>query len=85
MIDPVKTDSAQKADLHLCIKPAGDIYLALLLCRLVHMEGLEDKDFIQNRCEQYASFLKLVYGTPMRTLLEKTGLRLDELALMLSF
>ena len=84
VIDPIKTDSAQKADLHLQIKPSGDLYLALLLCRLVHMEGLEESDFIENRCENYKPFIGLIYGTPMRTLLEKTGLSFDELALMLS-
>lgn len=84
VIDPVQTDIARKADVHLQIKPAGDLYLALLLCRMVHMEGLEDSSFIEERCSNYDAFLKLTYGTPMRTLLEKTGLKLDDLALLLS-
>lgn len=84
VIDPVQTDIARKADVHLQIKPAGDLYLALLLCRMVHMEGFEDSSFIEARCSNYDAFLKLAYGTPMRTLLEKTGLQLDDLALLLS-
>jgi len=84
VIDPVKTDLAERADLHLQITPAGDIYLALLLCRILHMEGFEDKAFIETKTENFASFLKLIYGTPMRTLVDKTGLKLDNLALLLS-
>lgn len=84
VIDPIQTDMASKADLYLQIKPAGDFYLALLLCRMVHMEGVEDSSFIEERCVNYDAFLKLAYGTPMRTLIEKTGLELDDLALLLS-
>lgn len=84
VIDPVQTDLAQKADLHLQIKPAGDLYLALLLSRIVHMEGWEDEAFVKEHCENYPFFLKLIYGTPMRALIEKTGLHLDDLATLLS-
>jgi anaerobic selenocysteine-containing dehydrogenase len=84
VIDPIKTDLALNAALHLQITPAGDLYLALLLCRILHMEGLEDKAFIQERTENFDAFLKLIYGLPMRTLMDKTGLKLDDLALLLS-
>lgn len=84
VIDPVKTDSAQKADLHLQIRPSGDLYLALLLCRIIHMEGFEDKAFIKAKTENFDAFLELIYGTPMRTWLDKTGLKLEDLALLLS-
>jgi len=84
VIDPIKTDLALNAALHLQITPAGDLYLALLLCRILHMEGSEDKAFIQERTENFDAFLKLIYGVPMRRLIEKTGLKLDDLALLLS-
>lgn len=84
VIDPRKIDLAYKADLHLQIKPAGDLYLALLLSRILHMEGLEDKDFIATKTENFDAFVSLIYGTPMLSLLEKTGLKLDDLALLLS-
>ena len=85
VIDPVQTDLAQKANLHIHIKPAGDIYLAMLLCRMLHMEQAEDSSFIKNRCENYESFLSLIYGTPMRILAEKAGVSLDDAGLLLSF
>lgn len=84
VIDPIKTELCTNADLHLQIKPAGDLYLALLLCRIVHMEGLENSAFIEEHCSNYPFFLKLIYGTPMLTLIEKTGLHLDDLASLLS-
>ncbi len=35
VIDPYRTPLAQKAELHIQLKPNGDLYLALLLCRLL--------------------------------------------------
>jgi len=84
VIDPVLTDMAKKADLHLPIRPGGDLYLALLLCRIAQMEGIEDRAFIEARTEGYQAFEKLFEGIPMRTLIEKCDSRLDDIALLLS-
>jgi len=84
VINPVAIDLASNAALHIQIKPKGDLYLALLLCRLVAMEDLEDKVFVQERCHNYNDFLDFVNGIPMRKLIDKAGVNLDDVGTLLS-
>jgi len=42
VIDPYITDIAKKSDLHVKVKPRGDIYLAMLLSRMAYMDQMED-------------------------------------------
>lgn len=63
VIDPVRTKIADKAHLYLQIKPHGDLYLALLLSKLLIQAGLEDNHFIKYSCskyDQYKYFLETV-------------------------
>lgn len=79
VIDPVKIDLSNHAALHIQIKPRGDLYLALLLCRLVAMEEMEDVSFLKDRTLNYKDFLEFISGIPMRKLLDKSYVNLDEI------
>lgn len=83
VIDPVKIDLAVNAALHIQIRPRGDLYLALLLCRLVAMEDMEDKIFLKERCANYEDFIAYVNGIPMRKLIDKAHVSLDEVGELL--
>ncbi len=83
VIDPVKIDLALNAALHIQIKPRGDLYLALLLCRLVAMEEMEDVNFLKERTRNYKDFLEFINGIPMRKLLDKSHANLDEVGELL--
>jgi anaerobic selenocysteine-containing dehydrogenase len=83
VIDPVKIDLAFNAALHIQIKPRGDLYLALLLCRLVAMEEMEDQTFLQERTLNYKDYLEFINGIPMRKLLDKSHVNLDEVGELL--
>lgn len=83
VIDPVKIDLALNAALHIQIKPRGDLYLALLLCRLVAMEEMEDVNFLKERTQNYKDFLDFINGIPMRKLLDKSQVNLDEIGELL--
>ncbi len=83
VIDPIKTDLAQKADLYLQIKPAGDIYLAILLCRMLRMKQGEDISFIKNHCENYEAFLALIESIPMDILAQKADVKLEDARLLI--
>lgn len=83
VIDPLKIDLSVNAALHIQIKPRGDLYLALLLCRLVAMEEMEDQDFLKERTQNYKDFLDFISGTPMRKLLDKSQVNLDEIGELL--
>lgn len=84
VIDPVSIDLAQKADLHIPIKPRSDIYLAMLLSRVAYMEQMEDTEFIEQRCSNFKSFIDFVCGIPMRDLIHNCGCSLDDVGVLLS-
>lgn len=48
VVDPRKTELAQKADIWLPVKPGTDVALALGFLNVIIEEGLIDKDFIEN-------------------------------------
>ena len=47
VIDPIKTPIAQSADLHIQIKPHGDIYLAMLLSRFLYINDAHNETFLE--------------------------------------
>ena len=84
VIDPYKTDFAKKADLHINIKPRGDIYLAMLMVRLAYMGQMEDEEFISQRGENFDYFIDFVNSKPMAMLEYRSGVSLVEVDKILS-
>ena len=84
VIDPRVTDIAKKADLHVQIKPRGDLYLAMFLSRLAYMEQMEDTDFIENRCENFDYFLDEINSVPIVEYIKKSGVGLETIGQILS-
>lgn len=60
VIDPIRTEAANQADLHLQPRPGTDIYLALALGNLLIREGLADKGFISARTGGFEHYARLV-------------------------
>jgi anaerobic selenocysteine-containing dehydrogenase len=81
VIDPVAT--MPSANLHLAVKPRGDLYLALLLARIAYMEELEENAFIEARTDNFEAFKEIFLWTPIVSLVEKCGISLEEIAAML--
>jgi anaerobic selenocysteine-containing dehydrogenase len=48
VIDPVKTDDAERSDVWLRIKPGTDLALALGMVHVIVREGLYDKNFVEH-------------------------------------
>lgn len=49
-VDPVRTKTARAADVHLQLRPGSDAALALAVVHVVFAEGLEDAEFLAERC-----------------------------------
>lgn len=49
-VDPVRTKTARAADVHLQLRPGSDAALALGAMHVIFAEGLEDGDFLAERC-----------------------------------
>ena len=85
VIDPVKTELAKKAAIHLQIKPREDLYLALLFARFVYIEQMENYDFIDNFTNDFDYFVEFIRSFPVKTLTDRVGVELEDVltALML--
>ena len=77
VIDPVKTDIAKMADLHIQIKPHGDIYLALLLTRFLHIEGSCDEECMEKFGSEFEDFYELTQTVRIKAILETIDVPLD--------
>jgi anaerobic selenocysteine-containing dehydrogenase len=86
VIDPVKTKLAQKADIHVQLKPRTDFFLATLWARFAELEDMADLEFIENFTEDYDYFLDFIRGFGIKYLIDEVDLTvktiMDSLNLM---
>ncbi|MFA6628882.1 MAG: molybdopterin-dependent oxidoreductase [Sulfuricurvum sp.] len=83
VIDPVKTAIAKKADLHIQIKPHGDLHLALLLSRFAVIEGIYDRDYLEENASGYSDFYELTQTVRIKATLEKIDVSLGQIGAVL--
>jgi len=50
VVDPRRTETAEKADVFLQVRPGGDAFLMLAMLGTIVQEGLEDREFLDRRC-----------------------------------
>lgn len=84
VIDPVKTALAEKADLHIQIKPHGDLHLALLLSRFAIIEGLHDKEWLEEHASEFEDFYELTQTIRIKATLDAIDVSLGEIGSMLA-
>ncbi len=60
VIDPVKTKTAQQADLFIQPSPGSDYYLAMAMAKIILDSGLAHEDFIGNYTENFDSYKKIL-------------------------
>lgn len=77
VVDPRVTMLAQKADMHLAIKPGTDVVLLNALCHVILEEGLDDRSYIESHTNGYEQFEKLVSEYDPTTAAKITGIDED--------
>ncbi len=85
VIDPVKTDIAKMADLHIQLKPHGDIYLALLLTRFLHIEGSCDEECLERFGSEFEEFYELTQTVRIKAILESIDVSLENIGDILHY
>jgi len=83
VIDPIKTQMAKKADLHIQIKPHCDLQLALLLSRFAVIEGLHDEVFLDEYAPDYHDFYELTQSLRIKATIEAIDVTLGEIGAVL--
>jgi len=85
VIDPVRTSLAQKADLHIPVKPRSDVYLALLLARFLTMEDTQNDAWLEEWGTEFDEFYDFTRSFRIKALLEYMGLSLDDIGDLLTY
>lgn len=72
-IDPRFTDTAAASDLHVPVKPGGDVALLLAIAkRLLALDRI-NRDFIAKHCEGYEDFFAVLNQSNINALLTQAG------------
>ncbi len=77
VVDPRRTELAERADQHMQLKPGSDIALLNALAQVIIAEDLWDKDFVAGRTEDFAAFKEVVAQYPPELAEQITGLPAD--------
>jgi len=85
VIDPVRTVLAQKADLHIQIKPRSDVYLALLLARFLTMEDTQNDTWLEEWGTEFDEFYDFTRTFRIKAILQYMGLSLDDIGDLLTY
>lgn len=83
VIDPRQIESARHADLHIQLKPHGDLYLALLLCRFLHIENEYDKEFLEKYASEYEELYELTQTVRIKATLDDIDVSLGQIGSLL--
>ncbi|MGF7119480.1 molybdopterin-dependent oxidoreductase [Methanobacterium oryzae] len=79
VIDPVKTDTAKRADLYYQPSPGSDAFLAMALSKVLFQENLIDSDFIDNYSKNFEEYKKIIDGFSLDYLRDKCDIPVNEL------
>lgn len=79
VVDPRRTATAAKADLHLPVRPGTDLALLNGLLRLLVDDGAIDRDFIDAHTEGWPELVALLEDYPAGRVAEICGLAEDDL------
>ncbi|MCY3586545.1 MAG: molybdopterin-dependent oxidoreductase [Acidimicrobiales bacterium] len=79
VIDPVRTRTAEQADIHLAPQPGTDAALALGLLNVVLRRGAEDTEFIAKHTVGWQEFRARIVDAPPSRVAEITGLGADDI------
>jgi len=85
VIDPLKTKIAKIADLHIQIKPHGDLALAMLMSRFLHIENGTDEAYLKEYASEYEEFYELTQSVRIKATLDDIGVTLGQIGKLLEF
>ncbi|WP_026476906.1 molybdopterin-dependent oxidoreductase [Alkaliphilus transvaalensis] len=78
VIDPIKTATAHLATHYYQIKPESDGHLALAMAKILINDKLHHMEFLNNYCDDFASFEAELQHLELDSLIEATGLTFKE-------
>ena len=84
VIDPIKTKIAKMADIHIQIKPHGDLKFAMLLSRFLHIEQGCDEGYLKERASEFEEFYELTQTLRIKATLDELDVTLGDFGKILT-
>ncbi|MCA9562929.1 MAG: molybdopterin-dependent oxidoreductase, partial [Myxococcales bacterium] len=78
VVDPKETETAKKADMHLAIRPGGDVYFLLAMAATILQEQRYNRAFVERYVDDLATLQAEVGGLDVARLCDLAGLAEDE-------
>jgi len=79
VIDPIKTQIAKTADVHIQLKPHTDLFLAMLLSRFLHIENGCDEEFLEKYASEYEDYYELTQNIRIKAVLDQMDVSIGQL------
>lgn len=79
VIDPIKTQIAKTADLHIQLKPHTDIFLAMMLSRFLYIEHGCDVDFLNSHASEYEDYYEITQNIRIKAVLDQMDISIGQL------
>jgi len=73
VIDPRRTETAERADVHLAVRPGGDAHLLLAMLGTIVQEELYDRQFIAERTTDFDELAGVLRATPVDDYAREAG------------
>jgi len=83
VIDPIQTEIAKKAKLHIQLKPHGDYALAMLLSRFAFLNGFCDETYMAKYANEYEEFYELTQTIRIKATTQEIDVTLGEIGKVL--
>ncbi|MCD6172552.1 MAG: molybdopterin-dependent oxidoreductase [Sulfurimonas sp.] len=85
VIDPVKTKLAKTADLHIQIKPHGDLSLAMLLTRFLYIDDSCDEEYLEEFASEFEDYYELTQSIRIKATLDEIGVSLGQVGEIIEY
>ena len=83
VVDPVRTAFADSADIHVQLRPGGDLYFAMLLARFIVIEGMHDAEYLSEYGAEFEEYYELTQTVRIKAALDSIGLGLGDIGRVL--
>ncbi len=83
VIDPVQTQIAKMADLHIWLQPHADMFFAMLFVRFLHINFLCNEEYLEKYGSEFEDYYELTQTVRIKAYLEKAGVTLGDIGRMM--
>ncbi len=79
VVDPRRTETAEKANIYLQVRPGADAFLMLAMLGTIVQESLEDQGFLNRRTTGWQNLVIFLESVDVEAFAERSGVEVEEI------